>query len=511
MRKMIAFAVSLSLAGCATGAINRPGRLPTEAAAAAKGPDGTPLRQRQIDLAAILRSELRQAGVTISSDQAPSGAVDDNTLYIGSGPTSLDLLIAATDRAGANSRAVRNDVITSWMSASTANCAVYVQSLRGGQVGSRLVTDFLAGGFAAASSLATPEGSARILAALSAFSTAEGASIDRNVFAQQGAELVADAILQLRAESRARLEAKLTTNYIDYPMGLALVDLHEFHNDCSMLRGLARMREAILAREQTVQTIRSAAAAVQRAGGSPQEIVAVIGALQDGTTPAAAPAVSRARADGGDLAGLHAAAAGCLDELKGILRSESSKTTDAALTDVAQTNPACAAQAGWAGRYKRLLTTRQGDRAAAATAIDGAQTRITAAAALHAAADEASKQAALEGLNAAKAERDAAIQSLVEAFEEVASGYDTANLNARNLALDLLEGWDAARGLDEVAAALKAIGGPELVSVTAGQGDPVFMLAIAAAEQLKQQRPDAGSDAAARQALSAARAYMGVS
>lgn len=519
MRKLIVLALILALAGCASGQINAPGRLRTEAGAAAKGPDGLPLRERQIDLAAILRGELQQAGIRIVDGapsvpiegRAPGLTAEDNrkTLYLPASAdslTSLDLLIAGVDRAP-DARAIRNDVMTSWMAASTANCVVYVQSLRGGQVGARLATDFLSGGLAAASSLATPEGSARLLAALSAFSTAEGASIDRNIFAQQGAELVADAILQLRAQSRARLEGKLSASYNEYSMGLAMVDLYEFHNDCSMLRGLARMREAVVGREQTIQSIRAAAAAVQRAGGSPQEIVAVIGALQDGA-PSTTPAPAPTRADGRDLARLHTAATGCLNALKEPLK-DAAKTTDDALSELAKTNPACADQAGWRGRYLRLLTDRQGDRATAAATLDAAQTGVKAAEALVAAAtDVASRAAAESGLETAQDARDRAFQSLVDAFEVSANGYDTANLNARNLALVLLESWDANRGIDEVAASLKAIGGPELVSDKAGQGDPAFMLAIAAAEQMKQEMPNSGSAMAARQALSVARAYM---
>jgi hypothetical protein len=249
IRVVLAAACAVALAGCATGKIDTRYPFPTEAASPVSKAGGAPLRQMQVDLGALLVSRLTKDGGVVPST-VPSPITTQS---------QLDQAIAAVRDAG-HPKQVRNDVVASWVAASTANCGVYVQALRSGQVTTRLATDFFSGGLAAASSLAAPVRTAKLLSALSAFSTAEGASVDRNIFAQQGAELVADAILQMRAEDRTKIEASMARSYDEWPMGLAMADLFDFHKDCSMLRGFTRMRVALEQREQDVAATRASGA-----------------------------------------------------------------------------------------------------------------------------------------------------------------------------------------------------------------------------------------------------------
>ena len=190
-------------------------------------------------------------------DIAKDISVSKPDLYIGTSPDNIDPLIAAVGQNG-DRKFIRNDVVSALISASTANCYAYLKNLRGDQVSSRLLFDALSGGFATAGSLVVPTQTAHLLGGLSAFSTAEGSSFDRNIFAQQAAEAVGDAILQLRAEDLTKINHSMTLPYNEWPLGLALADVMAFHGDCSVTRGLTQMQGAIQQREVEINVVRQA-------------------------------------------------------------------------------------------------------------------------------------------------------------------------------------------------------------------------------------------------------------
>lgn len=477
MRIWFAILASMSMAACSTGAINGRWPYPVEPAAAS-GLGEEPLREHQVDLPALLESELEAQGVRVNTD--------------GSSRAQFDQLVAMVDQAK-RPEDIRRDVAAAWINASTANCNVYLQALRSGQVSSRLMTDFFSGAFATAASLATPPASADILAGLSAFSTAQGSSVDRNIFAQQGAELVAEAIVQIRAERRAQIESRLRRPYNEYPLGLTLADLYEFHGDCSMLRGFARMREAVVAREQTVQSVREAAAAVQRSGGGPEQIVAALSALERApetgsgllSSPSLDADLSRFRSDG----------LKCLELASAALTTGAAADADGALAAAAD---ACGAR-GWSNGFT----------AKANEALKASEADILARLADVAAARGAlpADQTTSDALTEADAALKAAMEEALAEYNKRADQFSASAIASRRLLILMLDSWDPTRPADDVAAAIRGIGGA-LISTNPGEGDPVFDLALAAAEETRRLVPTATSAMIARQARSAAMAAI---
>ena len=212
------------------------------------------------------------------------------TLYVGPSARNLDPLIAAVGANGQNI-AIRNDVVSTLLSASRGNCYAYVKSLRADQVGSRLLSDFFAGSLATAGSLVTHAQAAHILAGLAGFSTGEGASIDRNVFAQQAAEAIGDAMLKLQDDDRTLIESKMQQSYQSWPLGLALADVMQFHGDCSVARGLTKLQGALQQRETAVQAVRAAAAQSELNHDTANAMLQVVAAIES-PVPAPAPGPS---------------------------------------------------------------------------------------------------------------------------------------------------------------------------------------------------------------------------
>lgn len=327
--------------GCVDGNINKHTPWLFEPGAAARTTT-TPLRERQINLPAVLHTALKDNARSKDylKDLASAGAAYSEV--------DLDRLILAADMSG--DKTIRNAVVAQLMAASTTNCGIYLNGLRSGQVQSRLLSDIAATTFGIAGSLTEPVKSAKILSGLAAFSTSAGASVDRNIFAQQGAELVADAIVQVRATDRAYIEGRMTEDLSKWPMGLALTDFARFHADCSMLRGLSQMREAVSAREFEVRAVRAAALAVARSGGSGEEVAAAIAG--SGETVAIykpTPTTSTGGDFRADLDRMRLAALKCFDDAKG---AASKDVTAKALTPPADEN-ACSPvpKTKWESRY----------------------------------------------------------------------------------------------------------------------------------------------------------------
>lgn len=478
-KRLIAVGCAACLAGCANGNINTVWPFLTEPGAAARV-GASPLREHQVDLRALLVSEFASRQFTV----ATSGAGRANVIVVsGDDQTTLDQLIAAVDQVPRREQ-LRNDVAGALIAASTANCNIYLQAVRSGQVSSRLASDFFAGAFATASSIATPARSADILAGLSALSTAAGSSVDRNIFAQQGAELVAEAILTQRDERRTGIETQLTRSYETYPMGMALADLYEFHGDCSMLRGMTRLREAITTREQTVQAIRSAALAVERSGGSAHTVVSVLAGLTPTNPPP--PAEFAGGATDADLRALRAAGADCIDAA--FQRFAAQGTEDVA-ADIGALSAACPApkEKEWRSGYQQAARGALTDQGPAI---------------------QAALQPLQDGTPEARTTALAALKTAVhQAYAQHAEPMVASNLAARALLLQILAAWPTDRSFDDLKNAIKGLGG-SLWSETPGLSDPVFTLALGAAEQLKNVSPDSSTTVLAQHARRAAISYM---
>jgi hypothetical protein len=470
---------SALLAGCASGRIDSGWPFPVEAAAAVRitnsdGTDGKPLRQMQPDLTTLIVDELSRHGF-------PYPAKPDKTEGIVDRQVWFPRLIAAVDAS--NSKSVRNGIVSTYIAASTANCTVYVQALRSGQVSTRLTTDVLAGALATASSIATPQSSAQLLAALSGFSIATGSTMDRNIFAQQGAEIVADAILTLRAETRLGIEASMKKSYAEWPLGLALADLHNYQGDCSMLRGFSRMRDAVNAREQTIQALRNAAAAVVRNDGSARQVMSVFEAYGPSAPYATLSSVTVLPVTDwrADLEILIVRTHDCLKASAKTIGDEKAKAD-------ALDNAASAAIGAGADFPTGWCTAATGPL------------------------EPAYRKLAMDGLRAAELDDadnlDETYKTILESYRDAANAHAARTVSLREVAAIRLENWSGGVAAD-VIATLKTIGGGVDYTATPppADADPVFVYASRAAENVRQVSPTDGPQAAAM-ALAAAKAVV---
>jgi hypothetical protein len=258
-----------------------------------------PLREYQVDVVDLLATALCSPG-SYASDMRPVGcntvtaeAFADTRSDTSSesrraevqrrqrrGDYSLYARYIALADAEQSTRA-RNSVVSQLVAASVHNCHLYMQSLRGGQVGARTTADLATSTFGVAGAGMEPVSTSRALSSPAALSTAWGASWDRNVYADQAAEMVADEIRKLRLTERAALEAKYVLPYADWPMAAALADVADFHNSCTMLRGVSLIQDAVLNRERSVRAVRLAAVQAREAGGGPEAIVAAVSGVAE--------------------------------------------------------------------------------------------------------------------------------------------------------------------------------------------------------------------------------------
>lgn len=399
---VLGVAAAMVTSACATGSINSRWPFPSEAAAAGAVTTGAPLRQMQVDLNMLLERAL------LPDPIAHLSTLDDEAKF--------SALLEAVDRSSRREK-IRDTVVTQLIAASTANCSVYVQAMRGGQVTSRLSTDLLATGFGLAGSLTSPIENARFFSSLSAMSTATGASIDRNIFAQQGAELVADSIMQLRETGRQNLERRMKQPYVDWPISLALADAFAFHGDCSMLRGFSRMREAVILRDQAVKVARLNALEVAARGGSGVEVAAAVAGVERaylaaGTNDLASPITASTGVPTNDLLEMRAAALDCIAAAHNAMNESLDKTLDKVLAAAPfAADGACEKIDGrWDRKFVAMVVDALGK--AKGGAADKAQ--IDAAAATSAPTPEALKAASnsvessQKALDAARASDDAA-------------------------------------------------------------------------------------------------------
>lgn len=521
MRRLVAIGcVLLTTTACTNGKINSGNPIRTEPSAALSA-GNKPLREMQIDLPATLSAALRAKNQLVpDTTAAPVTMISER---------QLEKLIVAVDFSG--DEAIRNSVVSQLIAASTANCSVYLQALRSGQVSSRLTADVASTVFGIAGSLTEPVRSAKILSGLSAFSTATGASIDRTIFAQQGAELIADAITQLRNDDRRLLEKRMSQNLQQWTMGLALADLYRFHGDCSMVRGLSRMREAVTARDQDVRAVRLAAAAIARNGGSAADVAEAVAGLSappelandSAQTPPQAPADAAMDLD---LQLMRQKAMDCFATYRTQIDAAAPNAKAGDLPALKNGGPCSTASSAWSQRFSSkvgkavadvsvpdtALTTASADAAqkaldlkAAEQNLGKAQSNLDAAQNIQ---DPAKRDAAIVKANAelatattnqtdaasakARADKDlndksderrrdlkAAVMAKQPTVTQAINDDLNFVANTRKIAVQAIKDIASPRTATDVATILKGLAGPDL-SVS----DPAFIMAIAAAEKV---------------------------
>ena len=248
----------------------------------------TSMREQQVDMAVVLATGLGESNGKVDYEVNRAELKTNGTLHLGalSPDQRLNALITFTENSLGDDdlKKLRNSVASQLISASNANCATYLGGLRGGQVTSRLATDMLALGFSLSGTLAKGAATAKRLSAYAGVANGIGATIDRDIFSQQAAELIADAIVQKRDTLETGLEKRFNDTYMTWPLATVLANVTTYHQECTVMRGLSSMREVIIAREQTVAAIRNAAQAVALSGGDAKQVVAVLAGLDPVTS-----------------------------------------------------------------------------------------------------------------------------------------------------------------------------------------------------------------------------------
>lgn len=219
----------------------------------------------------------------------------------------------------------RNSAVGDLVFASESNCQVYLSALRGGQVTARVTVDTLTNLTAGAAAISRPPASAQLLAAFASFFNATGASIDRNIFAQEGAEVITAQIETLRAQKLREIRRNLTGGYAAYPIAFALRDVMEYHGYCSVRKALGSLPATVAARETAIKAIRIAAAKGLENGESGKTIAAIVAGLSDsagGAEDSSATAATPPPPDlTGDFTAFQASATTCVAAVKGVAQT----------------------------------------------------------------------------------------------------------------------------------------------------------------------------------------------
>lgn len=288
------------------------------------------MREHQVDVATVLAAALQHYG--LKADFKTSSKESSNNNQINLGGLSPDqslgvLIIFAESNLNEDQLAkVRTGVANQLVYASNTNCSAYLLGLRGGQVGSRLSTDLLSMGFSLTGALVKIPETAKRMSAYAGTATAIGATIDRDVFSQQAAELIADAIVQKRDTYEKALEANYSSSYKDWPLGTVLANIASYHQECSVTRGMASMREVVVAREQTIQALRTAAVAVEQNGGDGKQVLAVMSGFNPSSGKAfVIPAVETKKSYTDDLDMVAKLAAQCGDKIIDAVKMDATK------------------------------------------------------------------------------------------------------------------------------------------------------------------------------------------
>lgn len=356
MRRFIASViVSVCVAGCVSdGGIGSRNPFQTEPAAPASA-GYRPIRQAQIPLDGLLWSVVCNE---FTGAERPKTCAEQSSV----GAEKLTRLMAGVAQTPSADRArIRNEIVGQLFFSSTANCNVYLQSVRSGQVATRTGSDIVSSLMGFLGSIAKTESDASMFAGLSGLSTSLGASADRNIFAEVGVELIADEIYKIRANQRALIEAKLALPYASWPIGLAMTDIYEFHGSCSLLKGLSAMRTAVATRDAAVKAARGAAVEAARAGGDGNTVAAaVVGVEQAFSANRSPDRVASASVSSGlgnaDLEVMRGAAMSCLDAARNRATADLAAPVSDLLGKVATVcKPLTVASPEWALRYVAIV------------------------------------------------------------------------------------------------------------------------------------------------------------
>ncbi|MBT9444868.1 MAG: hypothetical protein IV086_04115 [Hyphomonadaceae bacterium] len=148
----------------------------------------------------------------------------------------------ATKDADARKR-YRNAIVGTVLARADANCAAYLNQLRGWQVTQRTGLGIVEIGLDAAGAITQSTTSSRLFSGLSGVATSMSGTIDKEVFSSTAVEVVANHIETSMTAKRTEIVNNLRKSYADYNLSLAIADLQRYYGGCDSRNGLAIMRQ----------------------------------------------------------------------------------------------------------------------------------------------------------------------------------------------------------------------------------------------------------------------------
>lgn len=147
----------------------------------------------------------------------------------------------------------RNEIAGAILMASEKNCEVYVEYLHGNQILIKATSTAAASILSGAATVATPERSSRLLAALAGISTGVGGNLSDAVFSARAVDAIVSGINAERAALKAVLMTNMQKSYVDWPLSVALSDAVTYHSRCNAISGLAFLQGSAEQQKKTAE------------------------------------------------------------------------------------------------------------------------------------------------------------------------------------------------------------------------------------------------------------------
>ncbi|MFM0521699.1 MULTISPECIES: hypothetical protein [Caballeronia] len=136
----------------------------------------------------------------------------------------------------------RNFIVTDLMSKSRAACEAHKATIFGNEASWNIALGTLTNVFTGTAAVVGGPMGKSILSALGLFSNATRSLINEEVYQKLLAPAIAVKIDEIRtakaSDIRTKLSGNSSTTLSDYPMQTALLDVMEYHDDCSFMLGL---------------------------------------------------------------------------------------------------------------------------------------------------------------------------------------------------------------------------------------------------------------------------------
>lgn len=132
----------------------------------------------------------------------------------------------------------RNQAIAALLIGSDELCEQHRRSIYGRDTGWNLASGTAANLFAGMAAVVTGERRKTILSALALFSNSERSLVNETVYKQMIVTSVDKKIVEVRAVKAQDMRDRLGQSLTQYPIGLALKDVSDYHHSCSFMSGL---------------------------------------------------------------------------------------------------------------------------------------------------------------------------------------------------------------------------------------------------------------------------------